>query len=108
MATAFLIALTLATPVRWTHRFGALLLGLAWFNGYIAVRLAAHFSLLYSLDPFPWLPFAAFKRNLLGSVGYLQWYVMPIFIWGSTVSYSVHAELFRGSSLGGSEGEPDA
>jgi len=99
MATAFLIALTLATPLRWRSRFVALLVSLVCFDAYLVARLTAHFALVYSLDPFPGLPFPVLKHRLLGSVAYLQWYVMPIFVWALAVAHPVYTEHLRHAGI---------
>lgn len=92
MATAFLIALTLATPIRWRSRFVALLVALVCFDAYLVARLMAHFAMVYSFDPLPGLSSPELAYRLLGSVAYVPWYVMPIFTWVLTVAHPVYRE----------------
>ena len=86
--TAFLIALVLATPVRWPRRLAALLAGLVLVDVFIAFRLWLsifnaysddNLLALYSLSPF-------WKSALRGTVLVLfrapaGHYVVPMFIW---------------------------
>ena len=92
LATAFLVALIVATPIRWRRRWSALVLGLLVFNGFLAFRMCVYFSLRFESAPQPWLPWPDLKRELLFLVVNLPWFVAPIFVWGLTVCRAVYAE----------------
>ncbi len=92
LATAFLVALIVATPIRWRRRWSALVLGLLVYNGFLAFRMAVYFSLRFASDPFPWLPSLDLKRELLFRIVNLPWYLAPIFVWGLTVYRPVYTE----------------
>lgn len=94
MATALLVALVLATPIRWLHRCAALLIGMFALCGYLALRLGAHFCLQFASQPLSWFPLSLPDRNLLlFVVAYPPWYLAPVLIWVAGVSRRVYLEL---------------
>ena len=87
LPTASVIALILATPIRWSRRWKALLWGILWVNAFIALRLAI--TLLYALTSQP--PYIEGVTPFWSNVAYRIYevavrapptsFVVPVLIW---------------------------
>jgi hypothetical protein len=94
-STAFLIALTLATPVRWSRRLTSLLWGLLILNQLLALRMVVTFLILD--DPGPALLDESFTKRFLfaskaGEASGSLWYVIATAIWALLMFRSVFRE----------------
>jgi len=83
MPTAFLLALTLATPVAWPRRLRSVLWALLWVNLYVALKLAL-FPIAYGGDDAigAWT-LAGLLRWMFWVVGAssVGWMLAPLLIW---------------------------
>ena len=94
--TAFLIALTLATPTAWAHRLTSLFWGMLILNQLLALRMVITFVVLDVEGPLPWqsesrkLPtvFALPAGRASGSL----WYVVATGIWALLMLRRVYSE----------------
>jgi len=83
MPTAFVLALTLATPVAWPRRVWSALWALLWVNLYVAIKLAL-FPIAYGGDdPVGAMTFAGILRWVFWVVGAssVGWMLVPLLIW---------------------------
>jgi len=83
MPTAFLLALTLATPVAWLRRLWFVLWGLLWVNFYVAIKLAL-FPIAYGGDdPIGAWTLPGVLRWTFWVVGAssVGWTVVPLLVW---------------------------
>lgn len=86
--TAFLIALILATPVRWSRRWRSLLWGLVWVNVFVAFRMWLLLVNAYSNDnPMALYSLGSLVKGLLEPAIKVLFfspaihYTVPAFIW---------------------------
>jgi hypothetical protein len=109
--TALLIALMLATPLRWPGRLRALGWGLLIVSLYLALRMGATFIAGGAIDPFHWLPAPDFRRSLFSALsvtgpGSGLWYVVPLLTWILLVHRRVYQEVVVGVGNGPTPSEP--
>jgi len=109
--TALLIALMLATPLRWPLRLRALGWGLLIVNLYLALRMGSTFIAGGAIDPLHWLPAPGFRRSLFSSLavtgpGSGLWYVVPLLTWILLVHRRVYQEVVVGAGNGPTPSEP--
>ena len=86
--TVFLIALTLATPIAWRRRWRALVWGLIFVNGYIAVRVGVFILDAFSnADPIAIYRFAPSTKAVLKAINHILFispgmhYMGAVFVW---------------------------
>lgn len=86
--TAFLMALVVATPLPWRRRGAALLWGLLWVSGFVALRIGIKVLdalsepnelAIYELGRF-WKPSLKVALNVLVRSA-ASWYIVPALIW---------------------------
>jgi len=93
-ALSFMIALILATPIRWPRRLAATIAGLTLFSVFLAARLAAHFESTFVTNPIPWLSLSGDAKSfILFVIAHPPWYVAPVFIWTVVVAWPLWGEL---------------
>jgi hypothetical protein len=86
--TAFILALTLATPIPWRRRIRAVLWASLLVNVYVAVRMAVFLLVAFSGDnslalftPGPFWKGVLTYLNWVVVVSYAGWLVLPLLIW---------------------------
>jgi len=85
LPTAFVLALTLSSPIRWRRRFWATAWGLVWIDAYIALKLAL-FPVAYgagdTIELFPEVLSDAL-RHVFWVIGTSAtgWMIVPLIIW---------------------------
>lgn len=85
MPTAFMLALTLATPVAWPRRLRSALWALLWVNLYVVIKLAL-FPMAYGGDdPVGAFSLAGILRRIFWVVGAssVGWMLVPLLIWAT-------------------------
>jgi hypothetical protein len=83
MPTAFLLALTLATPVAWLRRLWFVLWALLWVTFYVAIKLALLPIAYGGDDPIGAWTFPGVLRWVFWVVGAssVGWTVVPLLVW---------------------------
>jgi hypothetical protein len=85
LATAFLTALVLATPMPWAYRCGALACGLLLLHACIALKLGLTLLLVGSDDSLSLFALSPLWRNFLAfavrALALTPWFLAPLFLW---------------------------